>query len=125
MVTLGGVNLGYDIIWQDRHQSQTVLQSVITTIGCGQNIFVQAKSIGRLVTLVSNDNQGWISAAIVSQLKQMAALPGEVFSFNFHDIETFQVMVRHQDPPALDIKPLLDGAELGAWFTGTIKLFSV
>ena len=58
MVTLGGVPLGYDLLWPDRHQSNQVLQSVILTIGCGQRVFVQSKLVGRPVTLQANEDQG-------------------------------------------------------------------
>jgi len=125
MITLGGIALGGDLIWQDRHQSDSVFQSVITTIGGGQNVFVQEKSVGRLVTLVANESQGWLSSSIIPQLQYLATLPGEVFDFNFHNLEMFQVMFRHHEPPALDLKPLVEGGELGEWFIGSIKLFSV
>lgn len=125
MVTLGGIVLGYDIIWSDRNHSDEVLQSVVTTVGAGQNVFFQPKSVGRPVTLEANEAQGWIPASIVPQLRYMASLPGEVFDFVFHDLEAFQVMFRHQDPPALELQPLIAGAEKGMWFIGTIKLFSV
>jgi len=129
VITLAGsglvLNLGYDLIWSDRHDSWEVLQSVITTIGAGQNVIVQSKEVGRLVTLVSNEAQGWLSSDIVPQLKYLSTLPGEKFDFNFHNLETFKVMFRHHEPPALELRPLVEGAELGRWFIGTIKLFSV
>jgi len=125
MVTLGGVPLGYDLLWPDRHQSNQVLQYVILTIGCGQRVFVQSKLVGRPVTLQANEDQGWIAADLVPILKEMADVPGEVYDFDFHGLESFQVMFKHQDPPALDLRPLIDGAEYGAWFIGSIKLFSV
>jgi hypothetical protein len=125
VITLGGILLGYDMIWTDRHNSDGVSQSVLTTIGNGQIIFVQPKFVGRPVTLVANEAQGWIPADIVPQLKYIASLPGEVFDFNFHDLEMFQVAFKHQDAPALELRPLIEGAELGQWYIGTIKLFSV
>lgn len=125
MITLGGINLGYDLIWSDRHHSSEVLQSVIVTIGAGQNVFVQPKTVGRVITLEANETQGWLPASIIPQLKYLATLPGEVFDFNFHNLEMFQVMFRHQEPPALELRPLIEGGELGQWFIGTIKLFSV
>lgn len=125
MVTLGGISLGYDLIWTDRHNSTSVLQTVITTVGAGQNVYAQPMSIGRPVTLVANESQGWIASTVIPQLKYLATLPGEVLDFNFHNLEMFQVMFRHHEPPALELRPLIEGAELGVWFIGTIKLFSV
>lgn len=125
MITLGGVPLGFDLIWRDRHQSDGVYQSVTTTVGGGQRVTVQEKSVGHPVTLEATEQQGWIEASIVPILKDMANQPGEVYDFNFHNLEAFQVMFRHHEPPALDLHPLIEGGELGAWFIGTIKLFSV
>lgn len=125
MVTLGGINLGYDLIWSDRHVSDGVFQSQIITVGGGQNLFFQPKLVGRPVTLEANDSQGWIHKDVIDPLKYMAGLPGEVFDFIFHDLEAFQVMFRHHDPPALELRPLVAGGERGLWFIGSIKLFSV
>lgn len=125
MVTLGGVALGYDIIWTDRHQSDGVYQSITPTAGGGQRITVQAKTVGHPITLEATDQQGWIAAALIPILKEMASQPDVAYDFDFHGLESFQVMFRHYEPPALALRPLIDGAEYGEWFIGTIKLFTV
>ena len=125
MVTLGGVALGYDIIWTDRHQSDGVYQSITPTAGGGQRITVQAKTVGHPVTLEATDQQGWIASTLVPILKEMASQPDVAYDFDFHGLESFQVMFRHYEPPALALRPLIDGAEYGEWFIGTIKLFTV
>ena len=116
MVTLGGVALGYDIIWTDRHQSDGVYQSITPTAGGGQRITVQAKTVGHPVTLEATDQQGWIASTLVPILKEMASQPDVVYDFDFHGLEAFQVMFRHYEPPALALRPLVDGAEYGEWF---------
>lgn len=125
MVTLGGVALGYDIIWTDRHQSDGVYQSITPTAGGGQRITVQAKTVGHPITLEATDQQGWIAATLIPILKEMANQPDVAYDFDFHGLESFQVMFRHYEPPALALRPLIDGAEYGEWFIGTIKLFTV
>ena len=44
MVTLGGVVLGYDIIWTDRHQSDGV--STITPTAGGGHDYCTSKTVG-------------------------------------------------------------------------------
>lgn len=125
MVLLDNIPLGNDIVWIEHRQIDKIYQSVTLTVGGGQNITVQEKLTGQLITLEATESQGWIPASIYSQLKQMAETPGGVFRFIYHDLEDCDVMFRHQDAPALALEPLLRGAEYHSWLIGTIKLFKV
>ncbi len=103
MITLGGVELSESLIWSDRRAWSPVLQTVRMTVGGGLNIFSESSRIQRPVTLFANENQGWLTLGMVEGLQLLLSNANQSYIFNFHDLEI----------------------ELGSWFIGTIKLFSV
>lgn len=123
MVTLGGVALGYDIIWTDRHQSDGVYQLLPQRLVVVSGLLYKQKQLDTLSPwkLLTNKLD---SCRTYSNLK-MASQPDVAYDFDFHGLESFQVMFGHYEPPALALRPLIDGAEYGEWFIGTIKLFTV
>jgi len=125
VITLNGIDLGEDLIWTDRYAWSPVLQTQRMTIGGGLNIFSEPTNVLRPVTLFASENQGWMIKSVVDSLRSLSADPTQSYLFNFHNLETFLVRFKHYEPPALDLKPLVDGGELGQWFIGTIKLFSI
>ncbi len=125
MITLDGFELSESLIWTDRRMWSPVLQTVRMTIGGNLNIFSEPTMVKRPVTLIANENQGWLTPAMVTKLEDLAANVHQVYIFNYHDLEVLNVMFKHEEPPALELKPLVDGGELGEWFTGTIKLFTL
>jgi hypothetical protein len=125
MITLNSLQLSDSLVWSDRRAWNPVLQTVRMTVGGGLNIFSENVDIKRPVTLFANESQGWLTLEMAEGLYALASNANQVCVFNFHDLEVFEVRFKHEEPPALDLKPLVDGGELGLWFIGTIKLFSV
>lgn len=128
MITLDGFELGEDLVWTDRRKSSPVVQKVRVTIGGGLNTFAEPFTVQRPVTLVALQDQGWLTKAMADQLKIFEAAVNRVFVFNYHNLEILNVMFKHEEPPALELDPLIvggDNATHGNWFIGTIKLFTV
>jgi len=129
MLTLNGINLtphGSDLKWIDKWTAQNVAQSVTETLGGGIIVYALSLPVGQHITLVADDEWGWLRADIVEQIKELADDPGAVMALNINGVE-YSVMFRHHEPPAFDVRPLIPRlAELADdYFTGTIKLIRV
>lgn len=121
MKKLGDLTLPDSIQWIDRDAWSPVIQSIATTLGGGTAVFSQSRSDGRLITLEAEDQVTWLDQATVDALKEMAAQAGATFTLIWEG-ETFTVMFRHHDAPAVSFQPLWPHHDL---FTGIIKLMEL
>ena len=126
MITLGGYALNSNIIWTDRDSWSPIVQTVKRTLGGKIVVASSPLEKGRPITLTATQDQGWITLPQRNILKQMAEIPGAIFVLVIDD-ETFNVMFRHEEPPAVDFKPLIDrtNPEVGDYFLGQIKLIEI
>ncbi len=125
-LSLGGVALNPQMVWEDRYRSQKVAQSVIITLAGTPVVFSQALSAGESITLVSKEDRGWLTLAMVQELMQMAAADGGVFELRINGV-TQQVVFRHHEAPAFSAEPFVPrfNQQLNDYFTATIKLMTV
>jgi hypothetical protein len=123
-VHLGDLDLGDDIVWTDRFKVSTVAQTSYRTLGGNQIFFSQGLIGGRSITLQAFQDTGWLTEDQVLSLSLMASSPGEVYPLVIGD-ESFDVRFRHEEPPALEMEPLVDGFQPSNYFKGTIKLITV
>lgn len=123
---LGGVELNAQMVWTDRKKSQKVAQSVIYTLGGAPVVYSQALLAGQNITLVAQEDRGWIRGAVYDQLQAMADDPGAVFELQING-QSYSVMFRHQEAPALDMEPLVPRLNETSRdiYTGTLKLMIV
>ncbi len=124
-ITLGGVTLPDAIIWQDRKQEFPVRQELKVTVGGSMRVIAESVTGFRPITLTANENQGWFDKATYDALLAISIVPGAEYTFDFHGEDTLQVIFRHNDYPALDVRPLVPGGEDGDIFIGEIKLITV
>lgn len=126
-ITLNGVALSSSMLWTDRHAYSPVAQTVQPTLGGGIIVYSQSLTgAGQAVTLEALEDTGWITKAMLDQIKDMAAVAGAVYTLNFHG-EVMSVMFRHDEAPAVDFKPLTPKSvpEQTDYYIGTLKLFKV
>lgn len=123
-IELDSLELSPDLIWTDRFKYSPVGQSSYRTLAGNLIVFSQALLKGRPVTLEAQANMGWLTEEQVQGLIALASVPGVVYNLTIYG-ETYQVMFRHHDPPALEMEPIVDGSEPSTWYTGTIKLITV
>ena len=121
MKKLGDLTLPDSIEWIDRDSWSPVNQETATTLGGALVVFAQTRTDGQPVTLEANDGITWLDQDTVDSLKNMAAQAGATFTLTW-ETETFTVLFRHHDPPAVSFRPLWPNHTL---FTGTIKLIQV
>lgn len=124
MITLDSVELSDDLVWVDRYKQSPVAQSAYRTLGGNLVVFSQALSEGRNITLEAQTNMGWLTEEQVAALLDLAKVPGAVYNLTIYN-ETYKVVFRHHEAPALEMQPIVDGAEPSGWYTGTIKLTTV
>lgn len=124
MITLDSVELSDDLVWIDRYKQSPVAQSAYRTLGGNLVVFSQALLEGRNITLEAQTNMGWLTEEQVAALLDLAKVPGAVYNLTIYN-ETYKVVFRHHEAPALEMQPIVDGAEPSGWYTGTIKLTTV
>lgn len=125
-ITLNGTTLNSGMVWEERHNSQGVIQSLENTISGGAVIFARAHIGVKNITLRSLDDQGWITYDAMQALIILADAPGQAYTLII-GAEQFTVMFRHQDAPALELAPIIPrGVPVaGDYFRGTIKLMAI
>lgn len=127
-IILGGVTLSSDMVWEDEFGSQqSVAQTAKRTLGGMPIVLYQQMTKGRPITLTAVAGQGWLTHSQVSAVQQLATNAGSVLTLSI-GTNTFNVMFRHEDPPAF-IATALD--QVGAlapdtgYYLATIKLMTV
>ena len=109
IIRLGGLVLNPSMNWSDRYQSFQVAQSVNRTVGGRAIIFATPLRAGRKITFESTQDNGWLERTVVDTLMGMAAIVGATFLLEVGEdsgtLESYNVIFRHNEPPALEITP--------------------
>lgn len=125
-ITLESVTLTTGLVWADRESYSPVAQTAQRTLG-GVAVITSAQlSEGTPITLSSLQDQGWVLKTQLDAIKALADVAGGVYSLTIGS-DTYQVMFRHEDPPAVEFGPLIPRTIPldDDWFIGTIKLLTV
>lgn len=125
-ITLDAVTITTGMVWSDKNKYAPVAQSVRRTLGGTAVIEFGTLNKGTPVTLSSLEDQGWITKLQLDALQALADAAGGVYTLTI-GAESYQVMFRHEEPPAMDFTPLIPRTIPldDDWFVGTIKLLTV
>lgn len=123
-ISLGGVALSPDMIWSDKFQSSPVAQTVQRTLGGTLVYHTSSLEAGRPITLEARQDMGWLTETQVEALAALAAIPGNKMTLIINS-DSYQVIFRHESPPALDFTPLVEGREPSLYYRGVLKLLTV
>lgn len=118
MIKLGDLILPDSLQWKNRHEWAPVAQETARTLGGSHVVWSSALVGGRPIDLEAEGDVTWLSLDQVTAIYAMAIQSGGIFTLIF-GAETFQVMFRHQDPPATSFTPIRPHAN---FFNGLIKL---
>ena len=124
MRQLGGIDLPSAAEWVDQDEWSPVSQTAVTTLGGEVVVFHQSITSGRPITIEFGDDGTWavwINKTTRDEIKAIASQSGATFTLVW-DTESYIVMFRHQDPPAVSFFPIWPNYDL---FVGTIKLIQV
>ncbi len=105
MRQLGELVLPDSIQWVNRHKWSPVAQNTMRTLGGQLLVFSQELNNGRPITLFAEEDVTWFDQTAVDAIQEMAAQPGLLFNLIW-DEENWQVMFRHNEPPATSFEPL-------------------
>lgn len=124
-IVLNGVTLNPNLVWTDKYQSQTVLQTQLRTLDGTSVVYTRGLTGGQNITLEATTDQGWLDLTMVNALMGLAATPGAAYTLVI-DGTSYEVVFRHHEAPALDLTPLIARTtpDAGDYFIGTIKLMT-
>ncbi len=120
MKKLGDLLLPDSLQWSDRYACPPVTQTVVQTLAGTPVVFSTPQVSGWPLTLVAEENVTWLDQVTVDQVMVMASQPGATFLLIWEEYAC-TVLFRHQEPPAVQIKPLWPHHNQ---FIGTIKLMA-
>lgn len=92
MITLDTLDLTSDLLWIDEYAWSSVGQ--VEDVMSDGSVVVQSESqqTGRLITLVGGDTFGYVTKAVVDQLRVKAENPGLQMTLTLNDARTFNVV---------------------------------
>ncbi len=125
-IILSGVTLPQGMVWEDENTYSKVAQSQIRTLGGNVLVYSQQLFEGLPITLISLQDQGWMTKQQVLDIQALADVSGAVYALEI-ETQNFQVMFRHQEPPAFTASALIPRVttNLNDYYTATIKLMTV
>ena len=125
-ITLGGVVLSEHMIWEDEDTYSTVASTFTRTLAGNILVRDQALNLGRSITLVAQEDQGWLTKTQMDAVRTLANVAGGVYSLVI-ELQSFQVKFRHHEPPAFAADALIkrNNPDPGDYYTCTIKLMTV
>lgn len=125
-IQLDSIVLNPNLVWSDRDSWSPVQQTAKRTLGGKMVLNAASLDKGRPITLTSLDDQGWVKWSEVQALKLLADQAGAVFNLTLGS-DTFNVVFRHHEPPALEVTPFIQRVvpEVGDYFLVSIKLITV
>lgn len=129
-IMLDSITLNRDMIWLERHQAQSVAQSVRRTVGGAPVIYSGALLAGQRITLSAGEPNGVLigvlKKSVVDAVLALAAVAGSQHTLTIDDA-TYNVIFRHDEPPAVEMSPLVAKTSYGAndLMRGSIKLLTI
>lgn len=116
------ITLPAGLTWTDRDAWQPVAQTARPTLDGGLAVFHQPLTAGRPITLISTESSGWLNRQTMDALQALASVPGSLHVLTL-GTQTFTVLWRHDDPPAIQAEPLVAriNPDAGDWFRVTLK----
>lgn len=105
MITLGAVTLPPYLLWQDELSWAKVEQGAEYLLSGSLEIQTGVKLAGRPITLVGEQNRGWIERSTLLALLALTETP-QVLTLDYHGRE-FQVRFRFHDGEPVQAVPLI------------------
>ena len=126
LITLDSLPLPPSLVWTDRDAWQPARHVMRTALDGRPVIYHSPLQGGRPITLASTDSSGWMRRDTLDALQALAATPGETYPLII-GTESFTVLFRHDEPPALSAEPLVarTNHDPGDFFRIQLKLMAL
>lgn len=123
------IELSPDLLWSDEFNWHPVEQRAERTVTGALVVQTSQRVGGRPITLEpEDDSSGWMTRAVVEQLRNWAALAGKQLTLTLRN-ETRTVAFRHQDGPGVEARPVVhysdsdvDGAD---FYLATLRFMEI
>ena len=128
-ILLATLSLPPGLAWIDEWATDAVAQTMRRRLDGGVTLYPRGNIAGRPITLQAGPDH-WLTRAQAEALLELAAAPGAVYTLTFPlrlGAPSYSVAFRHHEPPALDLRALVDYADPRADdpVVGTLKLLTV
>lgn len=125
-IVLGGVTLSQHMIWEDEDSYSGVASSFQRTLAGNIVVRDQTLNLGRPITLIAQQDQGWLTKTQVDAIRALANVAGAEYSLVIES-QSFQVKFRHHEDPAFIADALIkrNNPSPNDYYTCTIKLMTV
>jgi len=128
-IWLDSLALPDGLLWVDEYAADAVTQTVRRRLSGALSIYPRGNVAGRPITLQAGADH-WMTRAQADALAALAVVPGAVYTLRFaarDGAPEFAVVFRHDDPPALELAPLVGYADPDSAdpYVGTLKFLSV
>jgi hypothetical protein len=90
---------------QEAYGNPLIVSAVDLTIG-GTPIIHEQQILGRPLTLVGEENRGWIDFSILQSLVAIASVVNAQYTLLFEG-QSFNVRFRHEDSPVIVAEPIV------------------
>ena len=131
MITLSDgtveLELHRDLFWSDEGNWQPVVQAVARTLTGALDIQAASLTAGRPITLEpEDDSTAWMPFSTVAQLRNWAAVPGQVMELTLRGVSR-SVIFRHHDGAAVEARPWVHYSDVqsGDWYFATIRFMEI
>ena len=121
------INLNPDLFWVDENDWHPVEQTSTRTITGALTVQTAARIAGRPITLQPEDDRsGATSLATLTQLRNWAAVPGQVLELTLRGVSR-SVIFRHHDGAAVEARPWIHYSDVqtGDWYFTTIRFMEI
>jgi hypothetical protein len=125
-IKISTLTLANGLRWTDRYSASRVQQSLQRTLG-GRAHFYESPVYGAIpITLESIEDEGWQPLPVIEALYSLSVAPYSTYVLDFNGVE-YSVRFRHEDPPALEVAPLVprEVPLVSDYFTVIIKLVTI
>lgn len=125
-IILGTTTLNPNMVWVERFSYSQVIQEVQTTLDGSPVVYTRNRQNGMPITLLAMDDQGWLTKDMADAVQLVAQTAGAILTLTL-GAETFTVIFRHHEAPAVSLRPLLIRAVPlpEDYFVGEIKLMTI
>jgi hypothetical protein len=128
--TVGGpvnVTLSDDLRWVDEHDWEPVVQGEKRSVTGAMIIQPRALTAGRPITLEpENESSAWMTRTVLLQLRNLAAIPGQVMTLTING-QAFSVVFRRSDGSAIEAEPVahFSTPDAADWYLVTTRFLTI
>ena len=120
------ITLPDDTLWRDELDWSPVEQTAEYMLAGSLDIQAGVKLAGRSITLGGKESSSWMARGTILDLIAWAEIAGQALTLDYHG-RSFTVLFRHQDPPAIEAKAVIEQVPPADedWYWFTLKLMAV